>query len=141
MATGAIAGYKGFVWAGPSTGSLLKILELREYNITYEMGEFDATSHNSSGYREVIAGIRSWSGSAGFLYAGASSSQEQLFTLLDGGTLSAIEFYPQGTSSGFPIYTGSGYFTNWGLAGPNEDVIDGTVDIVGTGALTQTTSS
>lgn len=141
MATGAIAGYKGFVWAGPSTGSLLKILELREYNITYEMSEIDATSHDSSGYREIIAGIRSWSGSAGFLYAGASSSQEQLVSLLDGGTKSDFEFYPQGTSSGFPIYTGEGYFTSWGLAGPNEDVIDGTVDFAGTGQLTQQTSS
>lgn len=141
MATGAIAGYKGWVYAGPSTGSLLKIIELREYSITYEMGEFDATSHESSGYGEVIAGIRRWSGSAGYIYVGDSSSQEQLFDLLDAGTLSAIEFYPAGSSSTFPIYTGSGYFTNWGISGPNEDVIDGTVDFVGTGALTQTTSS
>jgi predicted secreted protein len=141
MATGAFAGYKGFVWAGPSTGSTLKIAELRDWNITYEMSEIDATSHDSSGYRENIAGIRGWSGSAGFLYISASSGQTQLHDLLDGGTLATMQFYPQGTSSGFPFYSGSGYFTNWGLAGPNEDVIDGTVDFVGTGALTQSTSS
>lgn len=140
MATGAVAGYTGFVYAGPSTGSLLKLLELREYTINYEMSEIDATSHDSSGYREIIAGIRNWSGSAGFLYAGASSSQEQLVTLLDGGTKADLEFYPAGSSSTFPIYTGEAYFTGWSLSGPNEDAVEGSVDFAGTGQLTQVTS-
>lgn len=141
MATASIAGYSGFVYAGASTGTPAKIAELREWTLSMEMSEIDATSHDSSGAREVIGGITNWSGSAEYLYAGDNASQKALHTLLSGRTASDFYFYPAGTSSEFPIYTGSGYVTSWEVSGPNEDALAASVDFVGTAALTQTTSS
>jgi hypothetical protein len=95
MATAGIAGYSGFLYAGPTTGSITKIAELREWTLSAEMSEIDATSHDSSGTREVIAGVRSWSGSAEFLHAG-SSTQLQLHDMMVGGTPATFYFYPEG---------------------------------------------
>jgi predicted secreted protein len=139
--TNATAGYAGFLYAGASTGSITKIAELREWTISAEMSEIDATSHDSSGQREIIAGIRSWSGSAEYLFASTAATQTQLHDLLVGGTKTDFEFYPIGTSSGFPTYSGEGYMTSWELTGPNEDAIAANVSFVGTDTLTQSTSS
>lgn len=141
MATAAVAGYGGKFYAASSTGTVTEIAEIRNFEITQEMSEIDATSHDSSGHREVIAGIRNWSGTAEYLYAGDNASQKALKDLLNAGTLSNFEFYPNGTSSGFPIYTGSGYVTSWAPGFPTEDAIAINVAFVGTAALTQTTSS
>lgn len=140
MATNAIAGYKGFVYAGPSTGTAIKIAELRNFTITYTMSEIDATSHDSSGHREVIGGVDQWEATAEYLYA-STSSQTQLYSALVNKTLSSFNFYPQGTSSGFPIYTGTGYVNSWSGTGSNDDAHANDIGIVGTGVLTQSTSS
>jgi TP901-1 family phage major tail protein len=139
MATAAIAGYSGFLHVG-STGAAIKIAELREWTISAEMSEIDATSHDSSGTREVLAGVRSWSGSAEYLFAGNSSGQTSLHDLWAAGTKIDAEFYPAGTSSSFPYYTGEGYITGWEVSGPNEDAVAGNISLVGTGTLTQTTA-
>jgi TP901-1 family phage major tail protein len=139
MATAAIAGYSGFLYAG-TTGAAVKVAELREWTVTTEMSEIDATSHDSSGYREVIAGIRSWSGSAEYLFVAAATNQTQLHDILVGGTKGDFEFYPAGSSATFPIYTGEAYMTSWEISGPNEDAIAASIGFVGTGVLTQTTA-
>ena len=139
MATGATAGYKGYLYAG-TTGAPVKIAEIREWTISGEMGEIDATSRDSSGHREVIVGTRGWTASANYLYAGDNASQKALYSALNNGTLQSIEFYPVGTSSQFPIYTGYGYVTSWSPSSPHDDAIAVDVDFVGTGVLTQSTS-
>lgn len=138
MATAAIAGYKGFLHVGATSGAS-KIAELREWTLSMEMSEIDATSHDSSGAREVIPGITSWSGSADFLFSGNSSGQLQLHDLIAGRTKCKFEFYPAGTSTSPPYYTGDGYLTGWEVSGPNEDALAANIDLIGTGALTQTT--
>ncbi len=140
MPTSAIGGYTGRILAGASTGTAISIAEFRTFEITQEMSEIDATSRDSSGHREHIAGIRNWSGTMEYLYAGSNASQIALKSLLNGGTLVAFEFYPAGSSASFPIYTGSGYINDWSATVANEDAIAVNVGFVGTGALTQTTA-
>ena len=49
MATSAIAGYKGVLTVSTSTGVGSEIAEIRNFNISVEHSEIDATSHDSSG--------------------------------------------------------------------------------------------
>jgi predicted secreted protein len=140
MATAAIAGYTGWLYSAASTGTLARIAEVREFSVTEEMTEIDATSHDSSGHREVIAGIRRWSGTAAYLYAGDNATQKEMFNVLVGGIQCDFEFYPAGSSGTFPIFTGTGYVTSWELSGPNEDAMAQNLAFVGTEALAMSTS-
>lgn len=141
MATAAIAGYTGKVWAGPSTGSILEIAEIRNYEVSIEQTELDATSHDSSGQREILLGIRSWTGSAEYLFASNTSSQTQLHDLIVNGTKATFEFYPNASSSAFPVYYGDAFVSSWSLGGPMDDPTINNVEVMGTGTLTQQTSS
>lgn len=141
MASAAIAGYTGKVWAGPSTGSVQEVAEIRNYEISIEQTELDATSHDSSGQREILLGVRSWSGSAEYLFAANTSSQTQLHALIVDGTKGTFYFYPNASSSSYPIYYGDAYVSSWSLAGPMDDPTVNNIEFMGTGTLTQQTSS
>jgi len=139
MATAAIAGYEGKFQLAPSTGSLATVNEVREYSISGEMGEIDATSRDSSGHREVLVGIRNWSGSAEFLMGSSHGTQIEIYKAWYNGYACDVAVYPAGTSA-FPKYTGTCYVTGWNPSGPHDDVVSASVDFVGTGLLTQTTA-
>lgn len=141
MATQSIAGYTGKLWAGPSTGSIQEIAEIRNFECSIEQTELDATSHDSSGQREILLGVRSWSGSCEYLFAANTSSQTDLHVLISDGTLGTWEFYPNASSSSFPVYYGDGYVSGWTLGSPMDDPVVVGVEIMGSGALTQQTSS
>lgn len=141
MATAAIAGFKGKVAASSSVGGAVTVIaEVRDWSLTGEHAQLDATSKDSSGAREFISGLDQWSGSIEHLYAGDSATQKNLFDALFNKTTVDMEFYPQGTSSQFPIYSGSAVFTSWGLNSPNEDITTITADFQGSGTLTLSTN-
>lgn len=135
MATSAVAGYKGKVLASTSTGGAVTAIgEVRSFSLTLEHAEIDATSHDSSGDREVIGGTGSWSGTAEALHIQANTEQQEAFDVLLNRTLVDFEFYPTG-SSGDGYYYGGGYFTNWELGSPNDDAAAISLSFTGTGAL------
>lgn len=144
MATAAVAGYKGaFFFSTSTAGTPTRAVEITDFTLTGEHSEIDATSHDSSGTREVIAGIDSWSGSADALHVMSSAeagSMNAAFDVLTAKTLVDFEFIPTGSSSD-GYYNGSGYFTNWELSAPNEDALAVSLSIVGTGVLTRAASS
>lgn len=141
MATSAIAGYKGVVTNSTSTGgSVTALAEVRDFTISVEHTEIDATSHDSSGSREVIAGTDQWSGTADMLHIQSNATHKAAFDLLVAKTKADFEFYPTGSSSD-GYYSGSGYFTGFELGSPNEDALNTRVSFVGTGALSRSSSS
>lgn len=142
MATSAVAGFKGIVKASSatSTGPVIDIAEVREFTITREMSEIDATSHDSSGQRETIPGTRSWNGAAEYLQVMGSSQHQNLFDSIDSSDPLLWEFYPTGSSSD-GYFDGDAHITSWELASPNEDALLTNVNFVGTGALTRSSSS
>ena len=138
MATSSIAGYKGVIAASTAAGSTMKeIAEVRNFNLSAEHAEIDATSHDSSGDREVIAGTGSWSGTADTLHVQGAATHQLLFDILVARTKVDWEFYPTG-SSGDGYYSGSGYVNSWELAAPNDDALAVNLSLVGTGALART---
>lgn len=137
MATSSVAGYKGIFKASTAAGGAKTALgELRNFTLSVEHAEIDATSHDSSGDREVIAGIGSWSGSAELLHLQSDAEHIETFDVLVNRTKVDFEWFPTG-SSGDGYYQGSGYFTGWELAAPNEDALATNLSLVGTGALTR----
>lgn len=144
MATAAVAGYKGaFFFSTSTSGTETRAVEVTDFTLTGEHAEIDATSHDSSGTREVIAGIDSWSGSAEALHvmsSGAAGTMNAALDVLLAKTLVDFEFIPTGSSSD-GYYAGSGYFTNWELSAPGEDALATSLSFVGTGALTRAASS
>lgn len=137
MATSAVAGYKGIFKSSTAAGGGKTTLgELRSFSLSVEHAEIDATSHDSSGDREVIAGVGSWSGSAEALHLQGDTEHNELFDVLVNRTKVDFEWYPTG-SSGDGYYSGSGYFSSWEVSAPNEDAAAVNVGLVGTGALTR----
>jgi len=143
MATSAIAGYKG-VLAMTSTSTaaagLSEIAEVRNFSISVEHSEIDATSHDSSGDREVIAGTGSWSATAELLHVQASTDQQELFDALVGRTKILSEWYPTGSSSD-GYYSGIGFMKTWDLNSPNDDASNISISFVGSGALARSSSA
>ena len=141
MATSSIAGYKGVFGFSTAAGGAITLLgKLRNFNLSVEHAEIDATSHDSSGDREVVAGTGSWSGTADYLHIQADAEHQELFDVLVARTKVDFEFHPTGSSSD-GYYSGSGYFNSWELAAPNDDALGANLALVGTGALTRGSST
>jgi len=141
MATSAIAGYKGVMAASTSNSTAVsEIAEVRNFTITMEHAEIDATSHDSSGDREVIAGTGSWTASAELLHVQGSTDHQAIFDVMAARTKIRSEWYPTGSSSD-GYYYGTGFFTNWELGSPNDDASNTSISFVGSGVLTRSASS
>ncbi len=144
MATAARAGYKAKLNFSTSTGgAFAKLVELRDYTLSVEHAEIDATSHDSSGDREVIAGTGSWSGTAEDLYvmsSGGVGSHNAAFDLIAARTKVDAEFLPTGSSSD-GYFEGQIFFTSFEISAPNEDALANSLAFVGTGALVRQSSS
>lgn len=141
MASNGIAGYKGIFALSTANGSTVRDLaEVRNFTIDVTMGEIDVTTHDSSGYRDVIAGIVAWSGTAEYLNVQTSTYHKAVIDgLLNKAQIDA-EFYPTG-SSGDGYFSGDCFITNWTLGAPNEDALAVNISFVGTGTLTRTSSA
>lgn len=139
--TNAIAGYNAKLMTSTSTGgSVTALAELRDYTLSVEHAEIDATSHDSSGDREIIAGVGSWSGSADLLHVMSNATHKAAFDLLTSRTKVDAEFYPTGSSSD-GHFSGEMFFTSFELSAPNEDALAVGLSFMGTGALARNSSS
>lgn len=144
MATAALAGYKAFLSLSTASGQAgARVVELRDYTMSPEHAEIDATSHDSSGDREVIAGTGSWSVTAEILHvmsSGEAGSINAQFDILVARTLTDIEMVPTGSTAD-GTYSGSGFVTGVEMGSPNDDALNASLSFVGTGALTRNSSA
>lgn len=141
MSVSAIQGFKGLVKTSTASGgAVTQLAELKDWTITQSMSEIDATSHDSSGAKEVIAGVTEWAGSAEMLHIQTNVTQQTLFDVLVNGTKVDGEFFPTGSSSdGF--YSGAMFITSFEVNSPQEDANTLGAEFVGTGALARSSSS
>lgn len=142
MATSSVAGYKGLLKLSTSStgGTLTAIAELRNFSIKNDRPELDATSHESSGFREVIAGSANWTGTADYLTVTTNATHKAAYDLLYNQTKVTGEFMPTGSSSD-GYFTGSLYINSWDFSSPLADATASNIAFVGTGALTRSSSS
>ena len=141
MASNAIAGYKGILaLSTANAGTMSDIAEISDWSISMQMGTIDVTTHDSSGYRDTIAGVVSWSGSATMNYVTASTDHKAIFDVMVNKTQVDGEFYMTGSSSD-GYYSGDVYLTGFDLNSPGEDKLTAAISFDGTGALTRSSSS
>jgi predicted secreted protein len=141
MATQAIAGYRALLNISTSTGgSLSQVAELKDYTLDVSHQEIDVTSHDSSGSREIIAGIDQWTGSGEINYVVASSNHKALFDVMVGKTLVDFEFIPTGSSSD-GYFSGTGYVSGFSMNAPTEDALGASVTFTGHGTFARSSSS
>lgn len=154
MATNSISGQKARLRSrlSTSTGAFNDLGELRDYTLSAEMSEIDATSHQSSGWREIIPGMRAWSWTADSLYVDDDTGQDQLRDALSGDSKLTVQFRPDPTNVTIPATTaaaqvdgeltweGDTFVTNWDLGGDNDDAAITTLSGVGVGELSTASS-
>ena len=91
MATGAIAGFEGYLYIGTGAGTgsaaFRLVGEVRSITLNVELGVIDANSHDNPSWAESIPGRKSWSGSMEGLYVGANTAQDDIYAALEGKTL------------------------------------------------------
>lgn len=138
--SGAIAGYKAKLYTSTSTGGTkTKIAELRDFTIRQTHSPINATSHDSSGDRELIAGNGSFAGSASGLYLSSGANHQGIQDVLSGRTKVDMEAFPTGSSSqGY--YSGEIFITDFEASFPNEDAAAYSLSFEGHGVLTSTST-
>ena len=138
MATQAVAGRIGFMAiSATSTGTAAEIAEIRGWNLQVTRADIDATSNDSSGWHEGVAGIAGWTATFNAVYARTDNEQVLLRESLSSA---ATRFYTlQPTTAQSAKWTGTGRLTQYDVGGTHDGIALFNCSVVGTGALTYTT--
>lgn len=136
MATQAIAGRIGFLGiAATSSGTASEIGEVREWSINVTQDMLDASSNDSSGWNEFIAGQRAWTITFGAVYA-READQNLLRESLSSAASRYFTLRPSTAVS--TLWRGTGFVTNYSVSGQTNDVVVTDMAIQGTRALVYT---
>lgn len=128
-------------------GTKLKILSdgvaisnLTDVTMEVDGATIDVTTKDSSGWKEILPGLKSakLSGS-GLVDDSSTLPPSTLFTKLTGGTSCAVIFYD--TTTGNKSYTATGYYTKFTKKGGVEDAQQFSFEIEITGSVTQTATT
>jgi len=110
------------------------------HSISINNDMIDITSKDSSGWREVMAGLRSWTLSGEFRFAEDSTvAFADLFSEITARTSFGIRFSTGVTGDLF--YHGIGLLSSLELSGDTEDGMTFSASFEGTGTLTETAAS
>lgn len=140
MASNAIAGFRGFLQTSTATGQAkTTIAEVMDFTVNVEHAEIDVTSHDSSGTREIIAGVDQWNATGELLHVMAEATHQDLFDVMVGKTLVDFEFLPTGSSSD-GTYSGTGFVSSYEINAPIEGALGANFTITGSGALVRNSS-
>ena len=145
MSTAALPGFLSQVYLSFDAGSSFNpVGELRDVTLSIERDTIDASSHNDQGWKANLQGLAQWSMSAEYMYLKADAPQNALYAALINRTPFKVRYYPEGThpaTAGQDQWDGDAIITSWELAGPNDDVQATSVEVLGDGALTQSTAT
>ena len=123
-----------------SGGTEAKLMHSQNVSLSMNVDTIDISTKDSSGFRDLLGGQKSFSLSADGLmdFAGVAGDTEpdELFEQMDGRTPVTFTF-ALATPAGYTL-TGSGFITSLEISGAMEDAPTYSVSIEGTGALTKT---
>jgi TP901-1 family phage major tail protein len=123
-----------------SGGTEAKLMHSQNVSLSMNVDTIDISTKDSSGFRDLLGGQKSFSLSADGLmdFAGVAADTEvdELFDQMFART--AVTFtFALATPAGYTI-TGSGFITSLEISGGTEDAPTYSCSIEGTGALTRT---
>lgn len=110
--------------------------ELRSFEVTETANEVD-TSTMGSDWTGVDSTQSSWKASANMFFDPDDAAQQLMII----GTKVAVEFYPQGETTGLVQQTGTALITSIGRPQAHDNIIERNFELTGDGALTTTVVS
>lgn len=114
------------------------ITNLTECELTVDGETIDVTTKDSAGWKEVLAGMKSWSFSgSGILDFAAVEGPDEIFDDLVNGALATFRFST--ATTGDSQFVGTGLYNNLGISAPLEDKVTFSFSIDGSGPLTRST--
>lgn len=123
------AGSEGVVFSGSN-----QILEVRSYTIS-ETGETLEDTSMGDAARTYIASLKTFTGSLDVFWDKTDAGQGDL----DIGSTITLNLYPEGNTSGDTYYTGSAIVTEKSVTASFDGLVEMSVSVQGTGALSETT--
>ena len=123
------AGSEGVVFSGSN-----QILEVRSYTIS-ETGETLEDTSMGDAARTYIASLKTFTGSLDVFWDETDAGQGDL----DIGSTITLNLYPEGNTSGDTYYTGSAIVTEKSVTPSFDGLVEMSVSVQGTGALSETT--
>ena len=142
MATGLVNGTDLLLKVGDSNSNEVVVAFATSCSLEISMDEIDQTNKDSSGWKQIIGGLRSWSVSADALYQNEAESSKTAFTDFWGNIENRTEVFVELTRSGTltsdnKYYHGKAYVTSLSVNGGTEDQATFSVTLTGSGVLTE----
>ena len=123
------AGSEGVVFSGSN-----QVNEVRSYTIS-ETGETLEDTSMGDAARTYIASLKTFTGSLDVFWDETDAGQGDL----DIGSTITLNLYPEGNTSGDTYYTGSAIVTERSITASFDGLVEMSVSVQGTGALSETT--
>ena len=111
------------------------VAEIRSYSVEETADTLETTSMGDAA-RTHLASLTSFSGSIDVYWDEADTAQ----TALTVGTSVTIKFYPEGTASSAKYYSGTAIVTGVSRSASFDGLVEASISVQGTGALTLTTA-
>ena len=113
-------------------GTTNAVLEIRSYSLEETADTVEDTSMGDS-YRTFKTTLKGWSGSVDVFWDELDTTGQG--ALVPGSEV-AIRFYPEGTTTGDVYLTGQAIVTGKTITGSFDGMVESTITVQGTGALT-----
>ena len=123
-------GSEGIVKVGTNT-----VAEVRSYSIDESADVLEDTSMGDSA-KTYLASLTSFSGSLDVFWDEGDSSGQGALTV---GSSVTLNVYPEGDAAGDTYYTGTALVTGVSRTGSFDGMVEASISVQGSGALTQTT--
>lgn len=113
------------------------IAEIRSYSLEETADTVEDTSMGDT-YRTHKTTLKSFSGSVDVFWDETDTNGQIALAV---GSEVTINFYPEGATTGDTYYTGTAIVTSKTVTGSFDGMVESTINVQGTGALTSATAS
>lgn len=124
------AGSEGTVRVGANA-----VAEIRSYSIEETADTLEDTSMGDAA-RTYLPSLTTFTGSLDVLWDETNTTGQGALTI---GATVTLNLYPEGNTSGDTYYTGSAIVTGRTISASYDGLVEMSISVQGTGALTQTT--
>lgn len=145
MGTAAVSGRSGALYfstnLSAATSAMTKVAELRDATLRFTRKTIDVTSHDSSGFQEILAGIGDWkvTGKISYFSTMAAMKTVVINLLTAGNSVPSLRVSVAATTSKTAhLFQGNGKVTSFEQTMPYDKEQAGSIEFVGTGSLTRT---
>lgn len=113
------------------------IAEIRSYSVEETADTVEDTSMGDS-YRTHKTTLKAWSGTVDVFWDETDTTGQSALVV---GSEVTANFYPEGSSTGDAYMTGTAIVTGKTVSASFDGMVESTITLQGTGALTRTTAS